>query len=91
MARGKSNGQRITAYQTALRELGPVPDYVKGYLRHLIQLGEGGEVISYLQQNPNLHRYISFKVVLEDLKKNEQFFSLDEFKSMTKLLGMVEH
>lgn len=85
---GKSNGQRIKSYQAALRELGPVPQYVKGYLRHLIQIGEGGEVLSYLQQNPNLQRYISFKVVLEDLKSNAQFFSREEYSSMRKLMGM---
>jgi len=85
---GKSNGQRIISYQTALNEMGPVPEYVKGYLRHLIQIGEGREVISYLQKNTNLHRYISFKVVLEDLEKNVHFFSRDEYKTMRNLMGM---
>ncbi len=86
-SQGKSNGQRISAYKTALSELGPVPKYVTGFLRHLIQIGEADEAIDYLQKNPNLSRYISFKVVLEDLEKFSHFFSDDEHKLIRKLTG----
>ncbi len=74
---GKSNGHRTQAYQTALKEFGPIPAYVQGYLRHLLQLGDGNKALDYLIQNPNLSRYVSFRFVLEDLDKYEHKFTRD--------------
>lgn len=85
--RGKSNGRRAQIYQHALKELGPVPDYVRGYLRHLIQLGDAQSLSNYLQQNPNLDRYISFKLMLEDLDKFQHKFRPAEFKDIRQLMG----
>jgi len=85
---GKSNGQRVQAYQEALSELGPVPEYVNGYMRHLIHSGEVDKALDYLQKNPNLYRYISYKVLLEDLEKFKRFFSHDEYLLMRELMGM---
>ena len=64
---GKSNGHRTQAFQTVLKDFGPVPEYVQSYLRHLIRLGDGKKALSYLKDNPNLSRYVSFRFVLEDL------------------------
>lgn len=84
---GKSNGKRAQAYQYALAELGPVPDYVRGYLRHLIQLGDADNALKYLKTNPNLNRYISFKVMLEDLDKFSHKFTQQDLKDLRKFMG----
>lgn len=72
---GKSNGHRTKAYQRALTEFGPIPSYVQAYLRHLIRLGDGKKALNYLQKNPNLSRYVSFRFVLEDLDKYKHKFT----------------
>lgn len=87
VSQGKSNGKRIKAFEEALSELGPVPDYVKAYLRHQIQIGEAGSAIEYLQKNPNLHRYISFKVVLDDLHKFKHLITQEEFETLRVSMG----
>ena len=84
---GKSNGKRAQAFQKALSEFGPVPDYVRGYLRHLIQLGDAEGALDYLSQNPNLSRYISFKVMLEDLDKFQHKFTQPQLVELRKFMG----
>lgn len=86
-SQGKSNGKRIKAYEDALSELGPVPEYVKAYLRYQMQIGEAAEAIDYLQKNPNLHRYISFKVVLDDLEKFKHLMTQKEFETLRAYMG----
>jgi len=85
--KGRSNGRRAQAFKDALTELGPAPDYVKGYLRHLIQLGDADNALKYLKENPNLDRYISFKVMLEDLDKFHHKFTQQDLKELRKYMG----
>lgn len=84
---GRSNGHRTQAYQKALSEFGPVPPYVQGYLRHLIQLGDSKKALDYLQKNPNLGRYISFRFMLEDLDKFGHKFTQADLSTLRKYMG----
>lgn len=84
---GKSNGKRAQAFQKALSEFGPVPDYVRGFLRHLIQLGDADNALEYLRDNPNLSRYISFKVMLEDLDIFQHKFTQIQLDELRKLMS----
>lgn len=84
---GKSTGKRALAYQDALAELGPAPDYVRGYLRHLIQLGDADNILKYLKQNPNIGRYISFKLMLEDLDKFAHKFTASDQTDIRRYMG----
>jgi hypothetical protein len=84
---GKSNGHRTQAYQKALLEFGPIPSYVQGYLRHLVHLGDGDKALKYLQENPNLSRYVSFRFVLEDLDKYEYKFTRDMLDKLRRYMN----
>ena len=87
LAVGKSGGSRAHAYERALTELGPVPDYVRAYLRHLISLGDTEKITAYLQSNPNLGRYVSFRFVLESLDAAKDKFTPEDYKTLGLLMG----
>ena len=82
-----SSGQRSHHYAEGLKEFGPIPDYVKGYFRHLIMLGDADSMLAYLEQNPNLDRYISFKLVLDDLAKMKHKFEPEQFNKLCRYMG----
>jgi len=84
---GKSGGSRAHAYERALTELGPVPDYVRAYLRHLISLGDTEKITAYLRSNPNLGRYVSFRFVLESLDAAKDKFTPEDHKTLALLMG----
>ena len=86
-ASGKSGGVRARAYEKALTELGPVPDYVRAYMRHLIVLGDAEKMKTYLQANPNLDRYVSFRFVLESLDNTKHKFTPEDYKILGLLMG----
>jgi hypothetical protein len=60
---------------------------VQGYLRHLVHLGDGDKALKYLQENPNLSRYVSFRFVLEDLDKYEYKFTRDMLDKLRRYMN----
>ncbi len=84
---GKTGGARSEAFERALKELGPVPDYVRGYMRHLIALGDAEKITAYLRANPNLERYVSMKAMLEDLDATQRKFTPEDYKALGLLMG----
>lgn len=84
---GKTGGMRAQAFEKAIGELGPVPDYVRGYMRHLIGLGDAEKITAFLRANPNLERYVSMRFMLEDLDKMERKFTPEDYKALGLLMG----